>query len=264
MKKQYTGPWRMAHRGVCQIAPENTLEAFRAAYHAGIEGLEIDIRMTQDGVILIHHDETLERMTRGGKTPCSKAVEDCTWDELEQLEIPYAGHLLGRNDPEDTRTAKLMRLSDLLDWMNGLTRRVILEIEYKAAGMMPELCRLLADFDKRSDCVIFASDPEMMIEIQKYAKQHTLPEGVKLGANIGRLTQEWKDRISLMKLFEVGLDIDALVREDIAWLRARGMMVFANLGDTPEGWNMICTRSLTGFKTDDTAAFTAWWEEWKS
>ena len=52
MKKQYTGPWRLAHRGICQAAPENTLEAFRAAYHAGIEGLEIDIRMTRDGVII--------------------------------------------------------------------------------------------------------------------------------------------------------------------------------------------------------------------
>lgn len=264
MKKQYTGPWRMAHRGVCQIAPENTLEAFRAAYHTGIEGLEIDIRMTQDGVILIHHDETLERMTCGGQTPCSKAVKDCTWEELERLQIPYANHLLGRNDPEDLRTAKLMRLSDLFEWMNGLTRRVILEIEYKAEGMMPELCRVLQTFDKRSDCVIFASDPAMITEIQQYVKLHTLPDGVKLGANIGRLTQEWKDRIPLMKLFEVGLDIDALEREDIAWLRARGMMVFSNLGDTPEGWNMICTRSLTGFKTDDTAAFTAWWDDWKS
>lgn len=264
MKKQYTGPWRMAHRGVCQIAPENTLEAFHAAYHAGIEGLEIDIRMTQDGVILIHHDETLERMTHGMETPCCKAVKDCTWEELEQLQIPYANHLLGQDNPQDTRTAKLMRLSDLFEWVNGLTHRVILEIEYKAAGMMPELCRLLESFDKRSDCVIFASDPAMITEIQQYVKLHCLPDGVKLGANIGRLTPEWKERIPLMKLFEVGLDIDALACEDIAWLRARGMMVFANLGDTSEGWNMICTRGLTGFKTDDTAAFTAWWEGWKS
>ncbi len=75
MKKQYTGPWRMAHRGVCQAAPENTIEAFRAAYRTGIEGLEIDIRMTQDGVIIIHHDSTLERMTCGSNTPCSKLVE---------------------------------------------------------------------------------------------------------------------------------------------------------------------------------------------
>lgn len=264
MRKQYTGPWRMAHRGVCQAAPENTLEAFRAAYRTGIEGVEIDIRMTQDGVIVIHHDSTLERMSGGSNMPCSKPIAQCTWEELKALDIPYANHLLGQENPEDTRTAKLMRLSDLFDWVNDLTRRVILEIEYKAAGMMPELCRLLETFDKRNDCVIFASEPELMVEIQQYVKTNGLPEGVKLGANIGRLTPEWKQRIPLMKLFEVGLDIDALDREDIAWLRAHNLMVFANLGDTPEGWNMICTRGLTGFKTDDTAAFTDWWEDWKS
>lgn len=264
MKKQYTGPWRMAHRGVCQAAPENTLEAFRAAYRTGIEGVEIDIRMTQDAVIVIHHDSTLERMTCGSNTPCSKRIDQCNWEELEGLEIPYANHLLGQENPEDTRTAKLMRLSDLFDWVNDLTRRVILEIEYKVPGMMPELCRLLETFDKRSDCVIFASEPALITEIQQYVKSHGLPEGVKLGANIGRLTAEWKERIPTMQLFEIGLDLDALDREDIAWLRGQNMMVFANLGDTPEGWNRICTRGLTGFKTDCTAAFTAWWEEWKS
>ena len=55
MKKQYTGPWKMAHRRVCQAAPENTLEAF-SWYPTGIEGVEIDIRMTRNGVV-IHHDE---------------------------------------------------------------------------------------------------------------------------------------------------------------------------------------------------------------
>ena len=109
--------------------------------------------------------------------------------ELETLDISYANHLLG--DAADTRTAKLMRLSDLFDWVHDLTRRIILEIEYKASGMMPELCRLLQAFDKRNDCVIFASDPALIAEIQQYVNTYGVPEGVKLGANIGRLTPEW-------------------------------------------------------------------------
>ena len=70
----------MAHRGVCQAAPENTLEAFRAAYRTGIEGVEIDIRMTRDGVIVIHHDATLECMSQGFNMPCSKPIEQCVWE----------------------------------------------------------------------------------------------------------------------------------------------------------------------------------------
>lgn len=291
MRKQYTGPWRLAHRGVGQDAPENTLEAFRAAYRDGIEGLEIDIRMTQDGVIVVHHDETLERLTSGSACPCPRAVQDCTWEELAALELPYANHLLDNwtdrgvpedraidlvrqfgRDPDhpyetecrkDARTAKLVRLSDLFAWMEGLTRRLILEIEYKAPGMMPELCRLLEGFSRRSDCIIFSGEPELIEEIQDYARRNRLPEGVKLGANIRRLTDAWKEKIPCMKLFEVGLNIESLDREDIAWLRARNILVFSNLGDTPEGWQKICTRSLTGFKTNYTAQFGDWWENWK-
>ena len=79
--------------------------SFRAAYHGGIEGLEIDIRMTQDGVIVIHHDETLERLTCGSDHPCTRAVRDCTWAELEALELPYAcllytSQVLGIQQPQ--------------------------------------------------------------------------------------------------------------------------------------------------------------------
>ena len=292
MKKQYTGPWRLAHRGICQAAPENTLEAFRAAYHAGIEGLEIDIRMTRDGVIVIHHDETLARLTCGSAHPCTRAVADCTWAELAELELPYANHLMDNWKPdgiqedeavdavrqlgmdpdhpydrelaEEPRVARLMRLSDLLGWMSQLTRRIILEIEYKAPGMMPELCRQLEAFPGRSDCIIFSGEPALIDEIQAYARENGLPEGVKLGANIRRLTEAWKEKIPSMKLFEVGLNIEAIDREDIDWLHAHNILVFSNLGDTPEGWKKICTHSLTGFKTNYTAPFSAWWEAWKS
>nr|WP_300129079.1 glycerophosphodiester phosphodiesterase family protein [uncultured Butyricicoccus sp.] len=291
MKKQYTGPWRLAHRGISQAAPENTLEAFRAAYHAGIEGLEIDIRMTRDGVIVIHHDPTLERLTCGSDTPCIRAVEECTWKELSELQLPYANHLMDNWKPEgvpeelavdvmrqlgcdeahpyeqerarEPRMAKLMRLSDLFEWLSQLTRRVIVEIEYKASGMMPELCKQLSAFAGRSDCIIFSGEPALIDEIQDYARRNPLPSGVKLGANIRRLTEAWKEKIPTMKLFEVGLNIEALEREDIAWLRAKNILVFSNLGDTPEGWQKICTRNLTGFKTNYAAPFTEWWQAWK-
>ena len=45
MCNRYNGPWRLAHRGVCQDAPENTMEAFERAYADEVEGLEIDIRI---------------------------------------------------------------------------------------------------------------------------------------------------------------------------------------------------------------------------
>ncbi|MDN4483710.1 glycerophosphodiester phosphodiesterase [Demequina lignilytica] len=45
-----------AHRGARLEAPENTLAAFAAAIDAGADGIELDVRRTADGVLVIHHD----------------------------------------------------------------------------------------------------------------------------------------------------------------------------------------------------------------
>lgn len=46
----------IAHRGLTQDAPGNTIESFRAAREAGADGVEIDVRLTSDGVPVVHHN----------------------------------------------------------------------------------------------------------------------------------------------------------------------------------------------------------------
>jgi len=56
-------PLRLAHRGDWRHAPENTIEAFLAALRVpGCDGLEFDVRLSGDGVPVVIHDETLERV----------------------------------------------------------------------------------------------------------------------------------------------------------------------------------------------------------
>ena len=56
-----SAPLIIAHRGASADAPENTLAAFRLAITQGADGLECDLRMSADGVIVISHDESLKR-----------------------------------------------------------------------------------------------------------------------------------------------------------------------------------------------------------
>jgi glycerophosphoryl diester phosphodiesterase len=49
-----------AHRGVHRTVRENTLGAFRAAVDLGVDGVELDVRQTGDGTLVIHHDPTIE------------------------------------------------------------------------------------------------------------------------------------------------------------------------------------------------------------
>jgi glycerophosphoryl diester phosphodiesterase len=54
-----------AHRGNASSAPENTLAAFKNALQAGAHFIEVDVRTTKDGILMIMHDANLERTTNG-------------------------------------------------------------------------------------------------------------------------------------------------------------------------------------------------------
>jgi glycerophosphoryl diester phosphodiesterase len=54
-------PLIIAHRGTSLIAPENTLAAFALAIESGADGIELDVRLSRDGVPVVIHDATLQR-----------------------------------------------------------------------------------------------------------------------------------------------------------------------------------------------------------
>src|SRR5215204_962471 len=54
------------HRGARGLMPENTLPAFKAALAVGVTTLELDVGMTADGVLVVHHDPTLNPDTTRG------------------------------------------------------------------------------------------------------------------------------------------------------------------------------------------------------
>ena len=58
-------PLCVAHRGDMERFPENTLEAVKGAIEMGFDYIEIDLRMSKDGVVFLLHDDTLERTTNG-------------------------------------------------------------------------------------------------------------------------------------------------------------------------------------------------------
>lgn len=71
-----------AHRGYSGKFPENTMLAFREAEKTGCYGIELDVQTTKDGVVVIIHDETLDRVSdRTGY------VRDYTYEELKQIDV---------------------------------------------------------------------------------------------------------------------------------------------------------------------------------
>ena len=78
-------PWLVAHRGGSALAPENTLVAFDRAAALGADAIETDVRRTRDGVVVVFHDDTTERLTG---TPGT--IEARTLAEVRALDAGFA------------------------------------------------------------------------------------------------------------------------------------------------------------------------------
>ncbi len=66
----------IAHRGESAHAPENTMAAFERAVRLGADALEFDVRLSADGVAVVHHDPTLERTTSGAGPVSARTVAE--------------------------------------------------------------------------------------------------------------------------------------------------------------------------------------------
>src|SRR3989442_12959483 len=76
----------ICHRGASEHAHEDTLEAFRATFELGGDGNEFDIRITKDGVLVVFHDDMLDRLLEAYGD-----VSEYTWEELQRFRFRNPG-----------------------------------------------------------------------------------------------------------------------------------------------------------------------------
>lgn len=74
-------PIIFAHRGASAHAPENTIAAFELALTQQADGIELDVKLTSDGKVIVHHDPTLNRTTNG-----QGRLKDMSLAELKNLD----------------------------------------------------------------------------------------------------------------------------------------------------------------------------------
>jgi glycerophosphoryl diester phosphodiesterase len=119
----------VAHRGASQMAPENTMAAYRLGVEAGADAIELDVHLTADGQLAVIHDETLDRTTdRSGP------VAELTMDEIREAD---AGARFERPDdsglPFAGQGLRVPTLSEVLEWLPDETGLVV-EIKARAAA----------------------------------------------------------------------------------------------------------------------------------
>lgn len=110
-------PGVIGHRGAAAYAPENTLEGIREAARRGVRWVEVDAKLTADGVVVLMHDEILDRTTNG-----RGHVAQTSYADIRGLD---AGSWFGR----EWRHAQVPRLADALILLCELDMQVNIEIK---------------------------------------------------------------------------------------------------------------------------------------
>src|SRR5262249_37791086 len=102
----------IAHRGGSKESTENTIGAFQRASRIGADGIETDIRLTRDGVVVVYHDDYFGRVEGLAAPLRTRLISDMTYGELtKQTLIPVGEDKGGRRVP---------RLDDLLGQVKGV------------------------------------------------------------------------------------------------------------------------------------------------
>jgi lysophospholipase L1-like esterase len=122
----------ICHRGAVEFAHENTLEAYRAAFELGGDGNEIDIRATQDGVLVCFHDDMVDHLLNAYGD-----VSDYDWDELQKLPFRKPGRF-GKH----CRIPTLREVFELHRDYAGL-----IQLDVKRPGLVDPISELLDELD---------------------------------------------------------------------------------------------------------------------
>jgi glycerophosphoryl diester phosphodiesterase len=127
-----------AHRGLHQHVPENTMASFEAAVAAGVDGIEIDVRVTKDRVPIVFHDASVRR----------RKVRSMTRDDLSKVsrrEVPTLEEALDRFD-------------------------VAWDVEIKSADAVAPTIRVLRRFRRTRRMTVTSFRPDVLVRVCRTMK----------------------------------------------------------------------------------------------
>lgn len=236
----------IAHRGASAEAPENTLAAFDLALRHGADGIEVDVRLSADGIPVVIHDPRLERTTSG-----RGRVDALSARQLTRLD---AGSWFNRRYPARAKAGfhslRIPLLSELLSWVKdrGCLAYVELKRERDAGGGFEEqVLNAIQVAGVAENVVVISFHPEVLTRMRE------LHEGIALGLDCTRtLAAVRRTRASGAK---VVLPLAALVSSQfVRRAHVLGLQVAPWGAETPRAWRRLLASSVDALITNRPAA----------
>ncbi|MBO9598592.1 MAG: hypothetical protein J7559_12350, partial [Cohnella sp.] len=152
-------PRIIAHRGINLSCPENTLPAFGAAIGLNVDEIELDIRCTKDGELVVIHDSTLERTTNA-----VGIVRDCLWNEIADCDA-------GSWHSPQWKGVTIPRFEDVLKKFAGQVIMNVHIYDTGEDGYVVKRVKALAEQYDASRTIYIAGDRDIMENAIQYAPE---------------------------------------------------------------------------------------------
>lgn len=261
-------PLVVGHRGARARFPENTLPAVRHALESGADGVEVDVRVTADDVLVVAHDGTLPpdlcRGPGGRRVPPGVAIRGLSFEALQRYDC---GATTNPRFPAQvavpgTRIPSLAQLLDLLaasDPRAGRRSLLFLELKLDAKGPSLSPARepyarlvagLLGERDALGRTVVLSFDHLLLRELRR----------LEPGLATMPLVESSDDAVAVGRREEapwIGPRHDRLTPETVGALHAAGVRVFAWTANAPREQERLRDLGVDAIGTDDPAGLVA-------
>jgi glycerophosphoryl diester phosphodiesterase len=243
-------PIAFAHRGGSLLWPENTMVAFRGAVEMGYRYLETDLHATRDGVLVLIHDDTLERVSDG-----SGPVWERTLVELKRFDAAY--HFSpdgGRTHPYRGQGVTVPTLEEVLEAFPD----ALLNVDMKQKE--PPVVAALADFiEKRGLQERFLVTSFVDRRLQEFRRRSG--GGVATAAAQREALRFWlASRLRLERLLHIQCDalqvparygsLTVVNRRFVAAAHGRGLHVHVWTVDEPAEMRRLLALGVDGLMSD--------------
>ncbi len=222
----------ISHRGEHLRHPENTMPAFQAAVEAGADFIEVDVRTTSDGKLVLMHDETVDRCTNGhGK------VAEMTLDEIRKLDagIKFSPEFAGTKAPT---------FEEVLEFARG---KIGVYIDAKRISAQ-DLVAAVGKYGLDDNVVVYGG-LNLHRDVQKLnLKIKIMPESVSVEV-VTKIMVELHPRVVAFGARDFTDDIIAIVKQGNADIYVDRL----GREDTAEFWEDAVRRGATGIQSDKPA-----------
>lgn len=180
--------WIVAHRAITgeNKYPENSLASIASCIEHGVDIIEIDVRESKDGELVIIHDKTLHRTTNGKGN-----VADLTLNELRQLRLLQNGKPSEERIPTLEEVLKLSKNKILID----------LDIKLDTILFYKKIVNLVEKYEMSNQVIYFLYDKNDIRPLQAMAKKSIIMPRAYSLEDVNQLLNNYKD-INIVHLDE--------------------------------------------------------------